>query len=56
MERLSGIYEIASRAFSVISDASEEAGGTLALPASPPAQYPADFAPPPMTHNRMKLL
>ena len=44
------------RALSVISDASEETSGTPALPASPPAQYPADFAPPSMTHNRMKLL
>ena len=50
------IYEMASRAFLVISDTSGEAGGTPALPAAAPAQYPADFAPPPMTHNRMKLL
>ena len=45
-----------SRAFSVISDASEEAGGTPALPAVPPAHYPAACAPPPLTHNRMTLL
>ena len=47
---------VLTRAFSAISDASEEAGRTPALPASPPAPYSADFAPPPMTHNRMKLL
>ncbi len=34
----------------------EEAGGTPALPAAPPAPYLAACAPPPMTHNRMKLL
>ena len=40
---------------SVISAASEEAGGTPDLPASPPEAYSADFVPPAMTHNRMKL-
>ena len=34
-----------ARAFSVISDASEEAGGTPALPASPPEEDPDTFAP-----------
>ena len=38
----------------MISDASEEAGGTPAISASPPEAYSADFAPPAMTQHSVK--
>ena len=50
------LQQEAAGAFSVIADASEEAGGTPAIPASTPEAYPADFAPPAMTQHSVKLL
>ena len=44
------------RAFSVIADAPEEAGGTPAIPAFTPEAYSDDFAPPAMTQYSVKML